>query len=281
MSTGTTKPTVGFIGLGDQGLPMATAIAGAGYPLHVWARHPESLEALGDTEYFGHDGTGELGAECDVVGLCVDDDDANMQIVTGGLLDGLHPGSVVVNHGTGTPGNAARLTETCARAGVDVLDAPVSGGRPAAERRELTTLVGGPEAVAECCTPIFDSFSSDVVYLGDAGSGQTAKLFNNALLMMNQANIADIVELAARFGMVDPVRLVEALKLGSAASAALTLLNTMVTPDTVGHLSEVEAEDMRIFDTAMTEGGVDASSATARGLAGADGLPALIRRLNP
>jgi 3-hydroxyisobutyrate dehydrogenase-like beta-hydroxyacid dehydrogenase len=53
------------------------------------------------------------------------------QLVTGGLLDGMRPGSVVVNHGTGTPGNAARLTEACASSGVDVLDAPVSGGRPA------------------------------------------------------------------------------------------------------------------------------------------------------
>lgn len=204
-----------------------------------------------------------------------------MQIVTGGLLDGLRPGCVVINHGTGMPQGAVRLTETCARAGVDVLDAPVSGGRPAAERRELTTLVGGPEGVAKRCEPVFDSFSSHVVYMGGPGSGQTAKIFNNALLMMNQANIADIVELAARFGRVEPVRLVEALKLGSAASAALSLLNTMVTPDTVGHLSEVEAEDMHIFDAAMTEGGVDAGSATVRGLAGANGLPELIRRLNP
>lgn len=117
--------------------------------------------------------------------------------------------------------------------------------------------------------------------MGEAGSGQTAKIFNNALLMMNQANIADIVELAACLGTVDPVGLVNALKLGSATSAALSLLNTMVTPDTVGHLSVVEAEDMRIFDTAMTEGGVDAGSATERGLAGVNGLPELIRRLNP
>lgn len=130
MSTETRKPTVGFIGLGDQGLLIATAIAEAGYPLRVWARHPASLDALGDTEYVSHDTTKDLGAACGVVGLCVDTDDANMQIVTGGLLDGLRPGSVVVNHGTGTPGNAVKLTEACAEAGVDVLDAPVSGGRP-------------------------------------------------------------------------------------------------------------------------------------------------------
>ena len=276
-----TKPAVGWIGLGDQGLPMAVAIAEAGYPLHVWARHPASLDALGGTSHVRHGEVDDLAGACDIMGLCVSTDDDVRRLVTGGLLDGARPGSVVVNHGTGTPGNAVRLTEACAPFGVDVLDAPVSGGRPAAETKALTTLVGGPTAVAERCEPLFRSFSAHVLYLGAAGSGQAAKLFNNTLLMMNQASIADIVELAASFGMLDPVTLVDALKLGSASSAALTLLNTMITPRTADHLAAVEAEDMRIFDRAMTEGGVNADAATARGLAGANGLPSLIRRLSP
>jgi 3-hydroxyisobutyrate dehydrogenase-like beta-hydroxyacid dehydrogenase len=280
MTTTSAKPVIGWIGLGDQGLPMASAIAEAGYPLHVWARRPASLDALGDLAHVRHDGMADLAASCDIAGLCVSTDEGVMQIVTGGLLDGLRPGSVVVNHGTGTPGNAVRLTETCARAGVDVLDAPVSGGRPAAQARMLTTMVGGPEPAARRCEPIFGSFSRHVVYLGEPGSGQAAKLFNNALLMMNQASIADIVELAVSFGM-HPRRLVQVLRLGSASSAALTLLNTMVTPETVDHLSKVEALDMELFDRAMKERGVNADSATARGLAGARGLPALIGRLNP
>jgi hypothetical protein len=75
--------------------------------------------------------------------------------------------------------------------------------------------------------------------------------------------------------------MVEALKLGSASSSALTLLNTTVTPATVEHLSKVEAEDMRIFAAAMADSGVDADAVTARGLAGARGLTELISRLNP
>ena len=115
--------------------------------------------------------------------------------------------------------------------------------------------------------------------MGPSGSGQTAKLFNNALLMMNQANITDIVALATAAG-TDPARLVEVLKLGSASSSALALLNTMVTADNVDHLSEVEALDMQLFDDAMREWNVDARAATARGLAGARGLPALLRELS-
>jgi predicted oxidoreductase len=166
-----------------------------------------------------------------------------------------------------------------AHEGVDVLDAPVSGGRPAAQTRTLTTMVGGPQPVAQRCEALFSSFSQHVVYLGGPGSGQTAKLFNNALLIMNQANIADIVDLAIQLGM-DPSSLVDVLKLGSAASRALTLLNSMVRLDNVDHLSKVEELDMQLFDTAMTESGVNADFVTARGLVGARGLPALLRRLN-
>lgn len=97
---------------------------------------------------------------------------------------------------------------------------------------------------------------------------------------MNQANIADIVELAIRLGM-DPSSLVDVLKLGSASSSALTLLNSMVALDNVDHLARIEALDMQLFDTAMTESGVNADFVTARGLAGASGQPALLRRLNP
>ncbi len=168
------KPAVGWIGLGDQGLPMAVGIAEAGYPLHVWARRPASLNALGGTPHIRHGRLKDLAAACDIVGLCVRRDDDVLQLVTSGLLDTARPGSVVVNHGTGTPGNAVRLTQACAAAGLDVLDAPVSGGRPAAQAKSLTTLVGGPEPVARRCEPLFRSFSAHVLYPGglrDAGPG--------------------------------------------------------------------------------------------------------------
>jgi 3-hydroxyisobutyrate dehydrogenase-like beta-hydroxyacid dehydrogenase len=257
---------------------MATAIAEAGFPLHVWARRPASLDALADVPHHRHDTVEELAAACDVVCLCVGTDDDVLQLAAR-LLDALRPGAVVVNHGTGLPSNARRLTELCANGGVQVLDAPVSGGRPAAEERRLTTMVGGPPAAVERCTPVFQSFSHHVVHLGEAGAGQTAKLFNNALLMMNQAAIGEIVGLAVELKL-DAARLVEVLKLGSAASAALSLLNTMVRPDNVEHLSGVEALDMELFDQAMRQAGIDSTATTERGLAGARGLTLLLNRLN-
>jgi len=271
---GNTWPEIGFIGLGVRGLPMATAIAEAGYSLHVWARHPGSLDALGDAAYVRHDDTKDLAASCDVVGLCVSTDDDVMQVVTGRLLGGLRPGSVVVNHGTGTPRNAVRLTQACARAGVDVLDAPVSGGRPAAQARTLTTMVGGPQPVAERCEPVFRSFSRHVVYLGGTGSGQTAKLFNNALVMMNQASRAGR---RAGHGPGNAGRGAEA---GQRLEQRPHPTEHHGHPANVERLARVQVLDMELFDTAMTESGLSANSVTARGLAGANGLSALLRRLN-
>lgn len=277
-STGVPPPVhVGFIGLGDQGLPMAVAVAEAGFALHVWARRPAPLERLGATPATAHTTLGQLAAVCDVVALCTSQDDDVLQLLTDGLLDGLRPGTVVVNHGTGTPGNAVRIAEVCARAGVLALDAPVSGGRPAAQARALTTLVGGPAEALERCAPVFAAHSTHVVPMGPTGAGQSAKLFDNALLILNQGSIAEVVELAVASG-TDPDRLVEALRLGSASSRAVTLLGAMVTPDTVGHLSAVEDLDVDLFATAMAEAGLDAGAVVARAHASARGLPALVDR---
>jgi len=147
-TTSHTLPDVAFIGLGDQGLPMATAIAEAGYPLHAWARRPQSLNGLDDVDHVRHEHLAELAAASDIVCLCVSTDDDVMNVLTGELLANLRPGSIVVNHGTGTPQQAILFAEVCAAASIEFLDAPVSGGHAGAVTRTLTTMVGGPEAAA-------------------------------------------------------------------------------------------------------------------------------------
>jgi 3-hydroxyisobutyrate dehydrogenase-like beta-hydroxyacid dehydrogenase len=272
---------VGFIGLGDQGLPMAVAIAEAGFTLHVWARRPASVERLGTTPCVTHATPAELAAVCDVVAVCVSTDEDLLRLLvdrTDGLLAGLRPGTIVANHGTGTPRSSQHLAEVCAAADVRYVDAPVSGGRPGAEARTLTVLAGGPGEAVERCRAVFAAFAQDVLPMGPVGAGQAAKLFNNALLIMNQAAIAEIVRLASALG-TDPDRLVEALRRGSANSRALTLLGEMVNPDTVRHLSAVEDLDIDLFAIAMTEAGLNAETVVARAHEGARGLTALVSSL--
>ena len=272
------RPAIGWIGLGDQGLPMARAIAEAGWPLYVWARRRASMEPLAGVAHQMADSIEELADSCDVVALCVGTDD-DVERLVAQMLPHLRTHTVVVNHGTGVPAAAVRLAEQCAAHGVAMVDAPVSGGRPAAEEKRLTTMVGGPEDAVDRCRPVFEAFSAHVVRLGGSGAGQTAKLFNNALLMLNQRSIQEIVALAARMDL-DLGALVDVLKLGSASSAALSLLNTMVRPDNVEHLSKVEALDMELFDRALRDAGIDGGEVTERGLSGARGLPDLLNRLN-
>lgn len=282
--TSNTLPAVGFIGLGDQGLPMALAIAEAGYPLHAWARRADSLDALAQVAYTGHDDIAQLAASSDIVCLCVSTDDDVMALLTGGLLAGLRPGSIVVNHGTGTPGSAVAFATTCAEAGVDFLDAPVSGGRMGGEARTLTTMVGGPAAVAQRCDALFRTFSAHVLHLGGHGAGEIAKLFNNTLMMLNQANILDVIDLATRVG-VDPIALVEVIKRGSGSSAALQLIpvRSPVRIDTavVEHATAALLLDVELFRAAMDQRHVDAALVSARAISGASRVPELVRRLNP
>jgi hypothetical protein len=104
---------VGFVGLGDQGAPMAIAIAEAGWPLRVWARRESSYEALGDVSYERCESVEELGRRSDVVGLCVTDDaDVRQLLDDQRLVSALPPGGIVVNHGTGDPQVAIELRTT-------------------------------------------------------------------------------------------------------------------------------------------------------------------------
>ena len=129
-------PRVGFVGLGSQGGPMARRIVDAGFPTTLWARRPASLEPFGDTAASVAASPAELGAACDVLGVCVVDDAGVDEVLRGpdGALASMADGSVVVVHSTVHPATCLRLQEDFPD--LHVLDAPVSGGgHKAAERR--------------------------------------------------------------------------------------------------------------------------------------------------
>ncbi|GGJ40182.1 NAD(P)-dependent oxidoreductase [Streptomyces brasiliensis] len=270
-----TRRTVGFIGLGDQGAPIAQVLADSPYPLVVWARRPASLDALS-----GHSCTvaatvAELAAASDVVALCLSRDSDNLHIaVEGGLLENMRPGSILVNHGTGLPSRARHLADLAAPYGITVLDAPVSGGRTVALARELTTIVGGPDDAVGRVTDLFATFSKRIIHAGPAGSGQFGKLFNNALMMMNQQNIAEIVETATQLEL--PLQpLLEVLRSGSATSFALQAFGPSVTTANAAHLRELELIDMDLFREAVDGLGDQAKRVTDRAVSGAEQLPEL------
>ena len=144
--------TVGFIGLGDQGAPMAQAIGDSGFGLHVWARRRQSLEVLAQTRHTVHDSPASLAAAVDILDLCLRDDRDIWEILgTQGVEDALRPGLIVVSHGTGDPGENREIAGHLAGKGVAYLDAPVSGGGAGARIRTLNTMADGDRTAYQKC----------------------------------------------------------------------------------------------------------------------------------
>lgn len=211
----------GFIGLGSQGAPIAHRIVGAGVPLQIWARRPATLEPFAGTGAVVAASPAELAANSDVVGVCVVDDPDVEDVVLrdDGVLAGMASGGVIAIHSTVHPDTCRRVAERAAERGVDVIDAPVSGGEPAAVQGQLLVMVGGEVPALEKARPVLETFGNPILHLGPLGSGQVAKLLNNFTFTAQIALALEIYGFAARLGL-DPEALAQVLVKGSGASFA-------------------------------------------------------------
>ncbi len=256
----------GFVGLGDQGAPMARRIVDAGFPLTVWARRPASLAPFAGTAASVAPDLVALGRASDVVGVCVVDDAGVRSVVLGpdGLLAGMAPGGVIAVHSTVHPRTCAELAEQAVGAGVAVLDAPVSGGGLAAAAGKLLVLVGGDEDVVARAMPIFSTYGDPVLHVGPPGSGALAKLLNNALMTAQLGLADDALRLGAAFGL-DGGALAGALLQASGASFSLGVRSRMP-----GGLEGFVAErllrkDLDILRSVAEDDGLDLGALGAAG----------------
>jgi 3-hydroxyisobutyrate dehydrogenase-like beta-hydroxyacid dehydrogenase len=215
-------PRVGFIGLGSQGGPMARRIIDAGYPVTLWARRPGTLEPFADTAAKTAGSPAELAAASDLVCVCVVADADVEEVLTGGngVLDGIADGAVIAVHSTVHPDTCRRLAARAGARGAVLIDAPVSGGGPAAAAGRLLVMAGGDAATVDLCRPVFATYADPVVHLGPLGAGQVAKLLNNLLFTVHLGAAASLLTLGQELG-VDPVRLADVLVHGSGNSFAL------------------------------------------------------------
>jgi 3-hydroxyisobutyrate dehydrogenase len=213
---------VGFIGLGSQGAPMARRIIGSGYSVTLWARRPASLEPFADSPAAVAGSPAELAKASDLVGICVVSDADVEEVVTGegGVLAGLGPGGVIAVHSTVHPDTCRRLADQAAAQGARLVDAPVSGGGPAAAEGRLLVMAGGEPDAVEFCRPVFATYGDPVVHLGPLGSGQVTKLLNNVLFTAHLATAASALALGQALD-VDPRRLADVISHGSGSSFAL------------------------------------------------------------
>lgn len=264
---------VGFIGLGDQGGPMAEMMLAAGVPLSVWARREEALAPFVAAGARPAKAPDRLAAECDLLGLCVtSDDDVRAVLLGAGALEAMKPGAVVAVHATVRPSLCVELAELAARGGVTLIDAPVSGSGRAARARNLLVMVGGEVGAFEQVRPAFASFAARQLHMGPVGAAMSAKLINNLLSAVHIGRAYEALLLAAQQG-VDPRLLREAVLAGTGRSFAMEALERFHEPLRAAHISRILAKDVALALGEMAPDDAERWAPLAQ--AGLDALDAL------
>jgi len=158
---------IGFIGLGTMGSPMARRLLNAGYPVMVWARRREAVTSLVAAGASAGDSPADVASNADVVMTMVTDTKAVEEVVLGerGIARGARAGSLVVDHSTIAPDGARRIANALTAQGVEMLDAPVSGGSAAAEAGTLAIMIGGSAAAVERITPVLSAYAKTIVHV--------------------------------------------------------------------------------------------------------------------
>ena len=216
------KSKIGFIGLGTMGKPIAVNIAKAGYDLTVYDLREEPCQELASLGATVASSAREV-AECsDIVEIIVIDDDQTERVIAGeqGVIHGAHAGLIAAVHSTILPATVRKLAAWCSARGVEVIDAPVSGGQKGAQDRQLCYMVGGEARVLEACRPVFATSASHIFHLGELGMGTTAKMFIQIVVCLNMIAAHECELLCDKTGL-DLKRLQEVLHVSAGQSFVL------------------------------------------------------------
>lgn len=214
------RTIIGFVGLGQMGKPMALNLIHADTDLRVTSKvqdpYPE-LQAAGATTADTLAGL----ADARIVFLSLPGTAAVLDVLfgDGGLASLLRPGSIVVDTSTMEHGATMDIHTRLSAAGIAFLDAPVSGMQSRAEAGTLTVMCGGAEETFETVRPWFERMGNNILYMGDAGSGQLTKLVNQLLFDINCAALAEILPMARRMGL-DPEKIASVINSGTGRSYA-------------------------------------------------------------
>jgi 3-hydroxyisobutyrate dehydrogenase len=211
------KPTIGFIGLGLMGKPMAQNLLRSGFPLTVWNRTQSKADDLVRAGAKLAASPREAAAQADVLITIVSDPPALEEVLFGssaantGALEALRKGTTLIDSSTVSPDTARRVAAACGARGVDFLDAPVTGGTWGAEKGELVFMIGGEARVLDRVKPILEAMGKKFFLLGPNSSGQTVKLGMNLLLALEVDALAESLALVTKAG-VAPERLIEVMQ---------------------------------------------------------------------
>lgn len=241
--------TVGVIGTGIMGEPMARNLLRAGYPVCVHNRTPAKADALLREGACWKESPGALAAAVDLLISIVSDspDVEAVYLGPGGVCETLRAGTLCVDMSTISPEVARSVAEKIKRRGGAFLDAPISGGKTGAETGTLSIMVGGDEKDVSRARPIFDVLGKATVHCGPVGNGQLTKLCNQILCGMNLLAVCEAVAFARRVGL-NPSTMLKAVSAGAAGSWAVDNLGPrMLARDFAPmFMIDLQLKDLRI-----------------------------------
>lgn len=214
---------IGFIGLGIMGKPMARHLLKAGYPLYILSKSAAADE-LRSAGALLTESPRTMASQVAVVITILPDSPQVESVLFGddGIVHGLSKGSLYIDMSTISPTSSIEIFKKLNEKGVDVLDAPVSGGQTGAEGATLSIMVGGTEKAFQLALPIFEKLGKNIVHIGEKGAGQTAKACNQIIVGMTIQAVAEAMTLAKKSG-VDLAKVRAALLGGFAQSKILDL----------------------------------------------------------
>ncbi|MFB0508231.1 MAG: 2-hydroxy-3-oxopropionate reductase [Thermodesulfobacteriota bacterium] len=213
---------LGFIGVGIMGKPMAKNLIDAGYKVIAYDINREALDEI--VSYGAQRGTSpkNVAENSDIIITMLPNSPDVKKAVLGenGIIEGVREGQILIDMSSIAPLVSREVASELKKRGVEMLDAPVSGGQEKAQAGTLAIMVGGKQGVFEECKPILDVMGGSVTLVGDIGAGQTTKLANQVVVAINIAAVAEALIMGKKAG-VDPENIFNAIRGGLAGSQCL------------------------------------------------------------
>ena len=252
------RERIGFIGLGIMGKPMALRLVRAGFPLVVHNLSRPSVDELVEAGADAASSPREVAERSDVVITMLPDSPDVEAVVLGkdGVIEGVREQMLLIDMSTIAPSTARHVHAQLAERNVEAIDAPVSGGEPAAVDGQLSIMAGGSDAALERAEPIFAELGKATTHIGGPGAGQVAKAANQVVVALTIQAVAEALTLADNAD-VDPARVREALLGGFAQSKILEAHGEKMLEDRFepGFRIALHRKDVGIaLDTARDQG---------------------------
>ena len=251
--------TIGFIGLGIMGRGMSLNLLKAGHTVTVWNRTASRADDIIKAGGQAGDSPADVASKSDIIITCVSDTPDVEAVILGenGVIQGVKSGSLVIDMSTISPQTTREIAEKLREKGVHMLDAPISGGSEGAEKGTLAIMVGGDAEQFARAMPYFEAMGKTITHVGDNGAGQTVKLVNQILVVVNMLAVSEAL-LFAQAGGLDLSKTLAAVENGAAGSWMLSNRGSqaIVRDWRPGFTIDLQQKDLRLVLEAAQQMGI-------------------------